>query len=481
MGCISEKLFHASMKVLLSNYTIFADMKATNILLIIVAVCLLPLYLTSCGEDRWAAYAEQTATTRWIDDTMRVWYYWKDELPESNQLNYFQAPAQFFASLLSRSDKYSYIDSLTTAAATRSIPDTDYSYGFQFAVGQIDGQVCAHVLYVAASSPADEAGLKRGDWILAMDGEAVTMNNYSRLFGGPSMQLTLGYYQATENAIVTDPQPHTLSAARAIDDCPVHYSCMLDINGTRTGYLVYNHFSAGATDNGTEYDNKLRSVFSTFASNEVEEFVLDLRYNNGGLVSCAQLLCTLLAPASALGSEMGYLEFNDRITPQIQAFTFNPDLIGHGANLNLKRLFVLTSSNTASASEMVINCLRPVMDVVLVGGTTVGKNVGSRAFVNTERLITMSPIICRLYNAAGESDYESGFVPDAAYTVDENSDMSRFLPFGDPDEALLHVALNAIAGGSPSDSEPEVSPESLRMDVRSQSIERRASGAVRIR
>ena len=160
----------------------------------------------------------------------------------------------------------------------------------------------------------------------------------------------------------------SIAASRAVEDTPFLKDSVYTINGKKIGYLVYNHFSSGPTDNSNEYDNDLRSAFQYFASQQVNEFILDLRYNNGGLLSCAELLCTMLAPSSALGQELGYLEFNNRFNPQIVPFTLNSGLIGNGANLNLNTLYVLTSSQTASASEMVINCLDPYMDVVIIGG-----------------------------------------------------------------------------------------------------------------
>ena len=102
------------MKVLHSICTIFAPMKARNILILILGTLILPIYLTSCGVDRWKEYAGQTQTDRWIDDTMRVWYYWVDAIPHTNDLNYFQAPFTFFASLKSEEDKFSTIDSLVS-------------------------------------------------------------------------------------------------------------------------------------------------------------------------------------------------------------------------------------------------------------------------------------------------------------------------------------------------------------------------------
>lgn len=188
----------------------------------------------------------------------------------------------------------------------------------------------------------------------------------------------------------------------------------------------------------------------------------------------------MLAPSSALGQELGYLEFNNRFNPQIVPFTLNSGLIGNGANLNLNTLYVLTSSQTASASEMVINCLDPYMDVVIIGGTTVGKNVGSKNFSSPELMITMNPIVCKIYNSEGKSDYESGFQPAySGYVVNEMSDMSRFLPFGDTNEALLSTALGAIDGSIQPPAQEDT--RSLRVTTLANSIERRASHAVRIK
>ncbi|MDE6347127.1 MAG: peptidase S41, partial [Bacteroides sp.] len=431
------------MKVLRSICTIFASMKARNILILILGTLILPFYLTSCGVDRWKEYAGRTQTDRWIDDTMRVWYYWADEIPHTNQLNYFQPPFNFFASIRSKEDKFSTIDSLTSSAATRSIPYTDHSYGFQFTVNRVEVEgeenaFFAHILYVAEGSPASEIGLKRGDWIIQMDGKFINEQSVTKLYGSDAMQLTVGYYDAKREAIVPYGQPRQIAAARPIDDNPVHYKNVYTRGSKKIGYLVYNHFSSGLTNSSHEYDDDLRDAFHYFSSQQVNEFILDLRYNNGGLLSCAELMCAMLAPSSALGQELGYLEYNNYHDPQTVSFTLAPGLIGHGANLNLKTLYVLTSSQTASASEMVINCLAPYMDVIVIGGTTVGKNLGSVNFSSSELMITMNPIVCKIYNSEGESDYESGFRPTLSeYMVNETSNLARFLPFGDTDEALL--------------------------------------------
>lgn len=452
-------------------------MKARNLLIVLAGLLVMPLYFGGCAVDRWEAYAGRTQTDRWIDDTMRVWYYWKQDIPHTNDLNYFSPPFEFFASVLSEQDgkdghPFSTIDSLD-APATRGVPSTDYGYGFQYTTNHVednDTALYARLLYVSPDSPAGEAGLERGDWILEMDGEPITENNYSRLNGGEGITLTVGYYDAAQDTILAYAEPQTLAPARTFYDNPVHYRNVYVSGSKRVGYLVYNHFTGGLTESSTEYDDDLREAFSYFATEQVNEFVLDLRYNNGGQLSCASLLCAMLAPSSALGQTLAYLEFNESIGEQ--EMVFDESLIQGGANLNLSRLYVLTSTETASASEMLINCLKPYMEVVLVGGTTVGKNVASRAFVNEELMLEMRPIVCKLYNADRESEYAEGFTADVS--VDENGDMARFLPFGNPDELMLYTALNLING---TQSETQQAAAQT-VTVKYNSVARKASQAV---
>ena len=452
-------------------------MKARNLLIVLTGLLVMPLYFGGCAVDRWEAYAGQTRTDRWIDDTMRVWYYWKQDIPHTNDLNYFSPPFEFFASVLSEQDgkdgqPFSTIDSLD-APATRGVPSTDYGYGFQYTTNHVednDTALYARLLYVSPDSPAGEAGLERGDWILEMDGEPITENNYSRLNGGEGITLTVGYYDAAQDTILAYAEPQTLAPARTFYDNPVHYRNVYVSGSKRVGYLVYNHFTGGLTESSTEYDDDLREAFNYFATEQVNEFVLDLRYNNGGQLSCASLLCAMLAPSSALGQTLAYLEFNESIGEQ--EMVFDESLIQGGANLNLSRLYVLTSTETASASEMLINCLKPYMEVVLVGGTTVGKNVASRAFVNEELMLEMRPIVCKLYNADRESEYAEGFTADVS--VDENGDMARFLPFGNPDELMLYTALNLING---TQSETQQAAAQT-VTVKYNSVARKASQAV---
>jgi C-terminal processing protease CtpA/Prc len=185
-----------------------------------------------------------------------------------------------------------------------------------------------------------------------------------------------------------------------------------------------------------------------FKNKGVNEFILDLRYNNGGLLSSAELLCAILAPESALGKIIGYMEYNDKYSPQIYTITLNAGILRGGVNLNLSTLYVLTSEASASASEFIINCLSPYMKIVLIGTQTEGKNVGSISYKNDEFNWELHPIVCKIYNSENKSDYANGFTPH--YEINENSDVSinSFLAFGNPDELLLNKALQLISGGT---------------------------------
>lgn len=414
----------------------------------LLPLLMLPMTFTSCGEDRWAAYAEQTATARWMEDSMRVYYYWKDEIPQSNRLNHFQSPATFFKSMLSSEDKFSSIDSLRPIAATRGIPYTDYSYGFQFAIGtlQTSSTQLAIVLYVAPDSPAAEAGLERGDLITHIGDTTLYEGNIKLLYGAGSQTIGVTRYDAEAGKLM-EIRSVALPSARAIDEHPIHYSQLFSTtNGRKVAYLVYNYFSPGKT--GTEYDDELRAISAQFKSQQITDLILDLRYNNGGSVSSAQLLSTLIAPASALDQTFCYERFHPSVVSDTLRLSFDSKRIGNGANLNLNKLYVLTSAQTASASELVINCLKPYMAVIQVGATTVGKNVGSFTFTNPVQLIEIHPIVCKLFNANKKSDYENGFKPD--YTAKELATLDDIYPWGDSRDPLLSKAMELIDESSAS-------------------------------
>ena len=150
-----------------------------------------------------------------------------------------------------------------------------------------------------------------------------------------------------------------------MEDTPFLKDSVYTVGDKKVGYLVYNSFSSGPDDESTIYDDQMKQVFAEFKAENVSEFVLDLRYNQGGLVTCAQLMTSLLAPADALGKTFCIMEHNEKQSKNDEALLLKKNAEMGNANLDLRRIYVLTGSVTASASEAVINCLILILPVAI--------------------------------------------------------------------------------------------------------------------
>lgn len=392
----------------------------------------------------------------WIERTMRAHYLWYDELPDKSSLDFSQDPESFFKGLLSDKDGkelpegHHYFSQLEKVTATKSIYDADDSYGFDFATSNIkDGNSTypiALVLYVLKDSPAEEAGLKRGDWILGVN-DAPGVSDYDLLRSGGEISLLLGKRQGDGNLLVPT-QTVTLGASRAVEDTPFLKDSVYTYGNQRIGYLMYNHFDIGPDEydlSDTSYNLYMQQLFEKFKSRNVNEFVLDLRYNGGGLINCAQLLASLLVREDALGEPLCIMEHNDKNTNKNTTLPMLKTTEVMAGNLNLRRLFVLTGSTTASASELIINSLRPYIDVRIIGKQTVGKTVGMTVYNESNKYgWVLSPVTFHIYNKDREADYEGGFLPDVAV----NEFQSDLAAFGDLNDPLLGQALYEITGQS---------------------------------
>jgi C-terminal processing protease CtpA/Prc len=390
----------------------------------------------------------------WIDNTMRTHYLWFDEIPEPAKLDYTLEPDAFFKTLLSskdgkvKNDTHYYYSAITKKKeATKAYQGGSLSLGFEYQyyyIGDLE-KYALRVLYIIPHSPASEVDIRRGDWIYEINGSPVGDDLVAQLNSGAEMRLGI----SDSISPVTISRQPTLSA-RTIEDSPVFLSKVLHAGNKKVGYLVYNHFTAGPKEDGTDvaFDNELRTVFAEFKGEEPDEFVLDLRYNGGGIVTSSRLLATMLAPESALDKVFCKLTYNSK-GGDPYTFTLAKESMNNsgvqGANLNLKRLFVITGNRTASASEAVINGLKPYMEVILVGEQTEGKNVGSLVYEDDRFEWELHPIVCTLSNSLGFSDYADGFSPDYEYTEVWESTFSNL---GDEEEYLLHKVLQYIATGT---------------------------------
>ena len=417
--------------------------------------CLLLGLVFSCfackkddGNDK-----NNKTTNQWIESTMRSYYLWYEEIPDKKSLNFNSDPELFFRSLLAPEDgktknetRYYYSTiKKKKSAATRSNMGEEPTLGFEFQTWIINraGYRAVSVLYVLPGSPAEEKGLRRGDWIHKINGANVSNENVSDLLGGKTVVLEVSdryddYHTHSVELIPT-----------MVEDDPIFLTKTFQDESTgnkKVGYMVYNHFTSGPDgDKDETYDNELRQRFEAFKAEGVEEFVLDLRYNSGGLVTSAQLLGELLAPESAFGKIFCYLQYNDILSKTV---TYNLERTEQ--NLNLPRLFVLTTNRTASASEAVVNGLRPYYNVYLLGEQTEGKNVGSITLTNDKYDYELHPIVCRIFNAQDQSEYKNGF-PSDWEPNDPNRDYRPIVDhveLGDKEnDVLLKAAIYWIHNG----------------------------------
>jgi len=421
------------------------------------------LFLNACSDDdNSKKNDDRPETLGWIEDKMREKYYWNSEIP--SKPSYSADEEAFFKSLLSKNDGktrngthyyYSYIEK--ASSSTRGGMKENYTYGFEFTtVSGFKDQngttfTGALVLYVYNDTPADKAELKRGDWIVKIDGQYITSNETVKtLYGDAAKEFMV--YQWVNNKFM-DGKTVSIGAAEAITNySPIYHQDIITAsNGKQVGYMVYDRFQSGPDNKDSEYDDELRQASHFFSG--VDEFVLDLRYNNGGLLSSTRLFCAILGPSDILSkSSIGHMEYADGTKSQ---FSANKALLGSGKNLNLPKLYVLTSSTTASASEAVINLLDPYMDVIVIGEKTEGKNVGSQEFVSEDKLWEMHPITSMIFNSIPKSDYTNGWPPDhilddALYHDAEGyvDPIEGILDLGDEEERLLKAALHHIVNGS---------------------------------
>jgi hypothetical protein len=164
--------------------------------------------------------------------------------------------------------------------------------------------------------------------------------------------------------------------------------------------------------------------------------VVDLRYNSGGLLSVMEVLSNLIGGEITQNQIMYSLEYNANNTSRNESRPFS--------NLNnsadLPRVVIITTGSTASASEMVINALRPFIEVALIGDTTFGKPVGQLGFVFCEKILR--PVSFRTVNAVGDTDFFDGFPPDCAAADDIDTAL------GDPAEASFAEALTYLQTGA---------------------------------
>lgn len=446
------------------------------------------------GGSETHASAEIVEMHKWMLQQMKAKYLWQEDIP-SNVTTDTENSEAFFKTMLSQNDGkhndnydyfYSYLEKDPEYISTRALQSGD-TYGMQLTWyrltvnGTATGNFAARVLYVCDGSSAAEAvvkvvdeagvehvekaGIERGDWIWYIDKSGkkddISSDELMSLVSGSG--LTLYITRDGEESSNVNLKLATLAASKEMNLSPVFRTAVVEQGSKKIGYICYNAFVSGVTSFETfEYDDELIESFESFESQNIDELVLDLRYNGGGSLNTAGMLAYMIAPSSSLSDPIWILTEHDgnKRTHYMSSFTKryknganeNLDL----PNLNLSNLYCLVSENTASASEAVANGLKEYMNVTLIGTTTEGKDVGMDRVRDSENKYPyyMWPITFRITSTDTSFHYSDGLVPDTDNILDEkfvkNADLStddiEMFPLGDPQEALFARALELITG-----------------------------------
>jgi C-terminal peptidase prc len=287
------------------------------------------------------------------------------------------------------------------------------------------------VLQVYADSPALEAGLERGDRITQVNGQPVAAmvanGTVANAFGAAEVGVV--------SEIVFVKPSGTERTARMVKRLvtipTVSLTRVTEVDGRKVGYLFFRNFVRPS-------EAALNDAFTALKAAGATELVLDLRYNGGGLVDIAVQLASLIGGARTSEQVMINWTHNARIGPlynKVTRFLAAPE-----QSLNLQRLVVITTRASASASELIINSLRPYLPVTIVGDTTYGKPVGQYGFNFCQKLLV--PVAFSLKNVNHEGDFFDGLPADCSAADDTGHQL------GDPAEASYAEALTVIRTGT---------------------------------
>jgi len=410
---------------------------------------------------------------------LNAYYLWQADVPNladnrfSNQeqlnnfLRAYSSPESLFESLLYREDllgnkidRFSVIfpDFHVLENALQGVAKSNgVEFGLSYVNASDDGMpnvpIFGYVKYIMPNSDASAKDIRRGDIFYAVNGVSLTSSNYQSLLN--SNNYTLNLASIVEGGIAPNGRSVELTRTEFSEN-PVNTVTTITRGSHTVGYLMYTGFYSN-------YDTQLNAAFGQLQSAGVTDLVLDLRYNGGGSVRTATYLASMIT--GQFGTRLfAKQQWNAKLQAKYERE--NPEAIenlfatqlsdGSAINsLRLPKVYILTSAATASASELVINCLQPYIEVIQIGDKTVGKNVGSvtlydsRDFSsrgrNGSHTYAMQPIVIKTVNVRNFGDYSNGIEPSTLNLLKES--ISTLGTLGDANEPLLAKALSIIAPG----------------------------------
>ena len=411
-------------------------------------------FFTQCSDDPTGVGSEYLEVNSWIRNQMSNYYYWNFVIPRMAPGNL--PPEQFFEEILYTTDEFSY---MTDDAETllNELSGSQYSSGFSPAILSFSDQdqLFMVVKYVYPDSPAQLAGLERGDIILSVNGQTLNSANYQELLQiNGTVTYGLGSYsldEETQQANITDLDSVISVRKEILQLDPVITTKVIETGGKRIGYLFYAQFIDGTAN---LFINGLNERLAELKAQQIDELVIDLRYNPGGRITAASQFANALVPLETVQNKDIFVEFEynsllenfyqstDEVDSENLFLRFQEGPVSMG----LERIYVLTTNQTASASELLIHGLKPYMEVITVGSNTLGKYYGSFVITGTFQsppvYYAILPVTLKYLNANQESDFIDGL--EAQIGASENILSPK--PLGDQTDPLLEAAILDMMG-----------------------------------
>ncbi len=401
-------------------------------------------FISSCKEEDVIAPSQTIGINDFIWKNMNELYLWKDLMPQNIDRNKELDPNNYFEKLLNKpTDKWSFItDDYNELINSLNGIEKNFGHHFKLFLTPGTDNVFGIVKFIAPNSPADKANINRGDIFYKVNGITINTSNYKELLFEVD-NYTLSFGKFNEEGQIVQIEDKSLNAEIVVEN-PILIHKTLEVEGEKIGYLMYNQFI-------TNYNKELISAFQKFKNDNIKNLVLDLRYNPGGSVNTAIILSSMIAPAPTVQNNEIFSKqiWNDDVMDFLLKEEGNESdnlitkFVTPQINLNLNKVYILISSNSASASELVINSLSPYMDIILIGPeNTTGKYVGSVTLKDTEsdHNWALQPIVIKLANASGVSDYIDGFSPDYLVKDDFQAEL------GTIQENMLAKSVELITG-----------------------------------
>jgi len=432
--------------------------------------------LQSCEDQDDVAAPADLQINNFIWRGLNEVYLWQQDVPNladgrnlqpdfDQFLRGYSKPEDLFEDLLNKPvskypngdaiDRFSWIVEDYTVLE-QELSGVTKNNGVDFRLSRVasgSNDVVGYVRYIIPNSDASTKAIKRGDLFTSVNGVKLTVSNYQDLlFNKDSYTLNLADYNGS--GYVLNGKSVDLTKT-VLEENPILISKVIPSGGHKIGYLMYNGFYSS-------YDNKLNQAFGELKTQGVTDLILDLRYNGGGAVPSAIRLASLIT-GQFDNQVFAKTEFNTKWMKEMTAedleslnYRFVNNIDGIALNsLNLSTVYIIATGSTASASELVINGLTPYINVVQIGETTTGKNVGSYTIYDSETLFTkkginanhkyaMQPLVFKISNSAGFGDYTQGLQP----TYAQKEYLDTYGVLGETSEPLLNLAISKITGST---------------------------------